>query len=95
MFVKKKIKKTLDKFLFSLYHSSLELLGIVSSSFLIGKGLGISENSRISLNSKTFVISVLSCQRLSLVVFSWSKDVGSVQVLRISLNSETFLNNPM
>ena len=27
--------------------------------------------------------------------FSWSKDVGSVQVLRISLNSETFLNNPM
>ena len=68
---------------------------MVSSSFLIGKGLGVSVNSRISLNSKTFVISVLNCLRLSLVVFSWSKDVGSVQVLRISLNSETFLNNPM
>ena len=63
--------------------------------FVIGKGLGVSVNSRISLNSKTFVISVLNCLRLSLVVFSWSKDVGSVQVLRISLNSETFLYNPM
>ena len=62
---------------------------------LIGKGLGVSVNSRISLNSKTFVILVLNCLRLSFVVFSWSKDVGSVQVLRISLNSETFLNNPM
>ena len=40
MFVKEKIKKTLDKFLFSLYHASEELLGVVSSSFLIGKGLG-------------------------------------------------------
>ena len=68
---------------------------MVSSSYLIGKGLGVSVNSRISLNSKTFVIPVLNCLRLSLVVFSWSKDVGSVQVLRISLNSETFLNNPM
>ena len=68
---------------------------MVSSSFLIGKGLGVSVNSRISLNSKTFVILVLNCLRLSFVVFSWSKDVGSVQVLRISLNSETFLNNPM
>ena len=29
------------------------------------------------------------------MVFSWSKDVGSVQVLRISLNSEPFINNPM
>ena len=62
--------------------------------FCVGKGLGVSVNSRISLNSKTFVISVMNYQRLSLVVFSWSKDVGSVQVLRISLNSETFLNNP-
>ena len=67
---------------------------MVSSSFLIGKGLGVSVNSRISLNSKTFVILVLNCLGLTFVVFSWSKDVGSVQVLRISLNSETFLNNP-
>ena len=57
--------------------------------------MGVSVNSRISLNSKTFVISVMNYQRLSLVVFSWSKDVGSVQVLRISLNSEPFVNNPM
>ena len=53
------------------------------------------QKGRISLKSKTFVILVLNCLRLSFVVFSWSKDVGSVQVLRISLNSETFLNNPM
>ena len=70
-----------------------ELLWVVLSS--LGKGRGVGVNSRISLNSKTFVISVLNCLRLSLVVCSWNKDVGSVQVLRISLNSETFLNNPI
>ena len=68
---------------------------MVSSSFLIGKGLGVQckfsdffELENICY-TRPELLEVVSCG------FSWSKDVGSVQVLRIFLNSETFLNNPM
>jgi hypothetical protein len=63
--------------------------------FLIGKGLGGQCKFSDFFELENLCYSVLNCLRLSLVVFSWGKDVGSVQVLRISLNSETFLNNPM
>ena len=68
---------------------------MVSSSFLIGKGLGgqCKFSDFFELENLCYISPGLP--EVDSCGFSWSKDVGSVQVLRISLNSETFLNNPM